>query len=138
MSTTLNRLVHLKLQEVNPDVYEQCIRIATPPVNDLGLLPAIMGHLVERNERSAENISFIISVAYYLIAPHKLHSQSIKLGLGIRTIISNGLCFSNAELVNHYSTFILPMWKNPRYKKRVEAEAREVMTLIEEVQSANN
>jgi transcriptional regulator of nitric oxide reductase len=138
MSATLNRLVHMKLNEISPDVYEKCLQIATPPVRDQNLLPGIMSILVQRNVRSSENISFIIGVAYYLVAPHKLYSNNIKLAPGIRSIIKDGLGFNNAESINHYSTVILPMWKNARYKQRVEAEATEIMNLIDEVQSANN
>lgn len=130
MKATLNRLVHLKLQEVNPEIYEQCIRISTPPVQDLTLLPDIMSHLVERNERTPENTCFMISVAYYLIAPHKLYSLSIKLAPGIRTVMADKLGYVNGELINHYSKFIMPMWKNARYRQRVEQEAEMILQLI--------
>jgi transcriptional regulator of nitric oxide reductase len=130
MSTTLDRLLHLKVQEVNPDLYEQCIRIASPPLRDLTLLPSIMQYMVRRHELSADNLIFMISIAYYLTAPHKLYSQSIKLAPGIREVISNGLGFNSEENVNHYSKFIIPMWKNKRFRHRVESQAAEILEAI--------
>jgi urease gamma subunit len=72
----------------------------------------------------------MIAVAYYLIAPHKLHSQSIKLGLGIRDVISNGMGFNHPEVVNHYSRYVIPNFKNARYKERVMQEAEAVLQTV--------
>jgi hypothetical protein len=93
-----------------------------------------MKQLTHRTEVTHDSIPFIIAVAYSLIAPVKLHSNSIKLRVGIRDGISNGLGFKNAELVNHYSKFILPMWKNQRFKDRVIDEADVILYLIDNQQ----
>ncbi|MGN7203929.1 hypothetical protein ACTHQF_06615 [Pedobacter sp. SAFR-022] len=130
MKATFNRLVHMKLQEVSPDVYEECIRIATPIISEPSLTPGIVRHLVIRNNPKPETMPFVIAVTYYLIAPHKLISQSIKLASGLRTLISDNLGFENPELVNHYSKFIIPMWKNPRFKDRVIAEAEAIIEFL--------
>jgi hypothetical protein len=128
--TILNRLVHVKLQEISPEVYEQCEQIAKPPFNDVTLVPAIIEQLVRRNEPTPENLPFLIGVVYYLIAPHKLHSQNIRLALGIRDMISDSLGFNNSESVNHYSKYLIPNWKNSRFRQRIEKEANEVMLII--------
>lgn len=119
-----------RLQYISPVDFQECADLATAPLTDLTLIPGIMKHLTERIEVTHETIPFIIAVAYCLISPVKLHSNSIRLRVGIRDGISMGLGFKNPELVNHYSKFILPMWKNPRYKQKVQAEAETIMQII--------
>lgn len=119
--TAFVKMVIKKLKDVDFEAFKECYELSQPLVDDMDLIPIIIGEIQAEYSANSENYPIIIAVVNYLVAPAKNVHTDVKLATGMRDLISKSLGFVNPETVNAYSSYILPNFKNPRFKAKVTA-----------------
>ena len=117
--TAFVKMAIKKLMDVDFEAFKECYELSQPRVEDMELIPIIVGEIAAEYPKNIDNYPIILAVLHYLVAPAKNVHQDVKLPIGMRDLISHSLGFANPETVNAYSSYILPNFKNPRFKAKV-------------------
>lgn len=121
-----------KFHELEPDAFKQCYDLSQPKIVDHDLIPIIIDEAARVYPKNHDNYATLISVCYYLIAPFKNIHQDVKMDFGIRDKIQMALGFANPETVNAQSAYIIPMFKNHRFRAKVSELGDQIFSHLKE------
>ncbi|GEM_PF-2916647 len=133
----INRLIAEFLFDINPELYKTCEQAVQPLLEDEKLIPTVFNYIYHHQNgvMRGGNEHFYIAVFYRIYSPLHLYTSKItKLKPGVRGILSNCLGFQNGEMINHFSVFVLPNYKNPRWAAQVNELAFEIVENIKSEQ----
>ncbi len=119
-----------RLKEVNPEAYEECIRLLDAPLKDLRLMPAVLVELFTRYKPIPENSAFILAVVYYLYEPWGLSYNVVRSVNGLRQILCDAFKWNDKPVVNYYKSIMRAYYKGPRWAAKVQQVADEVHQII--------
>ena len=129
-----NNLIALKLKEIDPDAFDECIKMSTPRIKDLELIPIVIDEIIAVYPYTVENQAKVLASIYLLFAPFKILQHDNKLPVGIRSKISKALQINCPETISQQSQNINVYWKNQngRFKAMVTELADKIYNELNE------
>jgi len=116
-----HNLVALKLKQIDPAAFEECISFCKPKIKIFNLIPIVASEILSSHPYTAQNRPLVLASIYWLFAPWKIIQHDSKLPVGMRDYITSSLKISHPETISMDSQNIDVYWKNPRFRAKVIA-----------------